>query len=601
MLKIFTRGGQLALHQVRMFKQLGRILLLLFTLVFVLSSLAILSQRIDHKPYYFSLLLTSLKASVSSSFNDKATVILVDGQGRRQQFLARTFHQQAFVQQQFGFLKQEAKISLLYGLSFSLLMLVLLMAWFYTRGQQSKRKFVRGNRLVSARTLARQVKKSGLKTNFTLGKCPVPEDDEHQHFFIHGTTGSGKSQCIKSMLHTIRARGQQAVVYDKGGELLAHFFRPGKDILLNPLDARGSPWSLWAECRHSADYEALSEAFIPSLPGFNSDPFWNNAARTLLATSAQALASDHKRSMVLLLQHLFSSDLNTLQDLLKGTAAESMVSETVAKTTLNIKSVLATHLYALKYMQEGPHPFSIRQWVQQDNNDSWLFLSSRQNQHAALRPLISAWLNVVFYTLLSVTPQQRQTLWLVLDELPSLQRLPHLLPTLAEGRKFGGAFIVGMQNYRQLQAIYGSEQASTLASLCNTQLFLRSTGDINQWVSAQLGEMEIEEVTEGMSYGASEHRDGVNLSKHRRTMPLVLNSEIRQLKDLQGYLLLKGDWPLAKVMLPWVEDVVRQPSFVGKTLMALGQTELGRTVGGFTVPFTSKPGSLTQVSMRDKR
>ena len=94
-------------------------------------------------------------------------------------------------------------------------------------------------------------------------------------------------------------------------------------------------------------------------------------------------------------------------------------------------------------------------------------------------------------------------------------------------------------------------------------------------MSAHLGEMEVEEVSESMSYGASEHRDGINLGRHRRTVPLVLGSEIRQLKDLQGYLLLKGDWPVAKVTLPWVKDEASQPAFIGKTPSNIGTDLVG--------------------------
>ena len=226
--------------------------------------------------------------------------------------------------------------------------------------------------------------------------------------------------------------------------------------------------------------------------------------------------------------------------------------------------MLANALRVLKYVDDSGNPFSITEWVKQDK-DSWLFLTSQQNQHALLKPLISAFLNIAFYTLLSLDKTQRGSLWVMLDELPSLHRLPHLMPTLSEGRKFGGRFVVAMQNYEQLQDIYGRNQASALTSLCNTKLFLRSTGEANRWASEQLGEVEIEEVREDLSYGASAHRDGVNLAKQKKMTPLVFKHDIASLDDLAGYLKLKTRWPVARVKIPLVDMAVNVPAFVLKS------------------------------------
>lgn len=50
-------------------------------------------------------------------------------------------------------------------------------------------------------------------------------------------------------------------------------------------------------------------------------------------------------------------------------------------------------------------------------------------------------------------------MWFILDEAPSLQRIPELAETLAEARKFGGCFVLGMQNMAQLVHVYGRELA----------------------------------------------------------------------------------------------------------------------------------------------
>ncbi|GAB4392794.1 MAG: hypothetical protein Tsb005_08350 [Gammaproteobacteria bacterium] len=96
---------------------------------------------------------------------------------------------------------------------------------------------IRGSRLVSLRELTRQLRAQGRASTITLGGVPIIKHSETQHFFIHGTVGSGKSVCLQLLLQQIRRRKQRAVIYDKGDEFARRFYRSHKDILLNPLDA----------------------------------------------------------------------------------------------------------------------------------------------------------------------------------------------------------------------------------------------------------------------------------------------------------------------------------------------------------------------------
>ena len=51
----------------------------------------------------------------------------------------------------------------------------------------------------------------------------------------------------------------------------------------------------------------------------------------------------------------------------------------------------------------------------------------------------------------------KRRVWVILDELGSLQQLPYLTSGLAEARKFGGCFVIGVQSAAQLAKTYGFE------------------------------------------------------------------------------------------------------------------------------------------------
>jgi type IV secretory pathway TraG/TraD family ATPase VirD4 len=90
--------------------------------------------------------------------------------------------------------------------------------------------------------------------------------------------------------------------------------------------------------------------------------------------------------------------------------------------------------------------------------------------------------------------------------------------------------------------------AEAMLDLFNTKLFFRCTEpSTQQWISKVLGDKEEAEPQENISFGANSMRDGVSLSRHTRQKPLVMPAEFSQLKDLECYVKLPGDYPSTKL------------------------------------------------------
>jgi type IV secretory pathway TraG/TraD family ATPase VirD4 len=89
-------------------------------------------------------------------------------------------------------------------------------------------------------------------------------------------------------------------------------------------------------------------------------------------------------------------------------------------------------------------------WVQDDKQTGFLFLSSNAQQHASLRPLIFMWLAIASNAILGREADEDRRIWVLMDEMPSLHKLPELGSIIAEVRKFGGCYLIGIQSYAQL-------------------------------------------------------------------------------------------------------------------------------------------------------
>ncbi|MBD4055891.1 type IV secretion system DNA-binding domain-containing protein, partial [Xanthomonas citri pv. citri] len=105
--------------------------------------------------------------------------------------------------------------------------------------------------------------------------------------------------------------------------------------------------------------------------------------------------------------------------------------------------------------------FSIRRFLEDDQTGN-LFLTWREDMAEALRPLISAWVDVVCTSVLSLPESKSRRIWLSLDELASLEKLASLQDALTKGRKHGLRAIAGLQTVSQLDDLYGNKEAQTL-------------------------------------------------------------------------------------------------------------------------------------------
>lgn len=562
-MKNTTRGGQTLLHNLRMINQVLNKVLLWTLPVGLFVAFA-----------WFMLLTTVDDRALFSQWLWAQFYLLIEGSHHQQLFqmpdgsITRIFSAQIaeapFVKAAVLAVTETLTRAAWVGFAIYLLTVIGTLIWLQKRGnQQSQNKNLKGDYLADSQTIKKSLIKKDRLSTFMLGKekLPLPLFAEMQHFLFHGTTGSGKSTGIKEFLDTIRVRGERAIIYDRSCNLVKQFFDEKTDHILNPWDKRTRDWSLWQECRDKADFESLSAALIPMVS--TQDPFWVNAARTIFAASSYQMRKEKNPKILPLLRYLLTADIESLQSLLKGTEAESLMSEKTEKTAISIKSVLATYLRSLCFIADGDAPFSIRQWVQNDTEKSWLFISSLGDKHESIKPLITAWLDIAVNALLSLPENPQRRIWVILDELTSLQQLPYLTTALSEARKFGGCFVIGIQSYAQLAKVYGGDGGKEISSLLNTRFMFRVPDpDIAAWSAKNLGETTVEEVREGISYGANTMRDGVSVNRIERNKAVVSFSEIMRLDDLTCYVRLPGDYPLTLLHLPYIARPDKNTAFI---------------------------------------
>lgn len=539
-----TRGGQLLIHFFRMLGQVIRKFAHVLLLVLVLLAVALFFHRTESYQRYVavqyaiaharSALLRDTDGQMVVRRRDGTEIQTTVGEVLDSPSIARTW--------------RRTVASAAGALMTSLVVLVSLFVgilWFiYRTGWvQRQDRLLRGGQVLTGHEAARLLKQAKVASDLTLAGVPLIAGSETAHILVAGTTGSGKTQTLLELLRAVRRRGDRVVCFSPSGDFISAFYREGKDTVLNPFDARCPTWDMWGDCPHIFDYDALAAALIsPSLT--TTDPFWNDSARKVFSAAVRKCKDRDRATIRFLIYMLTIAPLQNLYEFLQRTPAGPLLDPNSEKTAVSVRSNVANYVSALRYLPLERTPFRLREWVAAERSDEWLFLNAADAQLASVRPLLSMWLEVLTNALLSLPPSQSRRVWLVIDELPALQKIPSLEDFLARSRKHGGCAVLAIQGLSQLQDRYGPTGAQTITNLCNTWVgMLQKDPQSAKWLADAFGQAEIMESNTGLSYGSNEIRDGVSLSNQRKLRPLVLESEIMSLPPMAGFLRLGGGLP----------------------------------------------------------
>lgn len=444
--------------------------------------------------------------------------------------------------------------SLLLGLFVSILSIAFLIWYWYNYGRNvMKDEQLRGAKLVSKEELKNLLLQKKDNSHYTIAGVPLRKGSEGNNIVFIGSPQSGKSQSIRAFLEQIRNNGKKAVVYDPSGEFTQEFYRDGIDIILNPFDDRSPNWNIWNEIEEDYQIDNIAESLIPKSP--KTDDFFILGGRRLFADIVRVLGEKvHTQQNKKLFEILSNADLETLSSLLVGKSGALYTNSKTDKTGLNLLMTIQNYADPFKYLKDEGYPFSLRKWVKEDDeNSSWVFITTREEHKTAIKPIISIWISIIIKATMSLPAIHRERMWLAIDEMPTLQKMEDLELSLTNTRKYGLCHIIGLQDLSQLDETYGKSVASTMISTLQTKLILRVTDESSaERLSKIIGKMEVDEKNMSRSMGVQDGRDGDSFFSQRKERSVVMASEIMSLPNLTGYLKVVGDYPVAKVKINYV-------------------------------------------------
>jgi type IV conjugative transfer system coupling protein TraD len=546
-----------------MFKEIVYILILWFflcaSIIFGIQIYASTNQKQWGAlyDYYVALVLDEIGLNdkgVSTSYLSGDRVVLS----------ARSIVNSSFYRSTARELEQGLKEAAIVSSFISLVISILVVIYFIRKGvKKSADEYKRGAKVQDFNKIKWEIESYNRRHKYdaySVAGMLYPARSETQHTSIFGTTGTGKTVLISDIVDQIRARGDRAIIFDTKCCYLEWFYNEERDHILNPFDKRSEKWNLLKEIRNISHIKSIAQAFIPEGKGNSS--IWNEAGRIAFSSVLEKLHKDESITNRGIADLIMKQDIKDVVKFLKGTYAQSIIDTKAPETTGGVMFTMSAYLNNLRLMNDKKsESFSIKDWCK-NASDSFVFITSNKEASAELVPLQTVWWEIVFSGLLSEQRNSSRKTWIILDEVGSLQKIPSLQEAMSRTREYGCCFVLGMQDIGQLEEIYGVKHARTISTLCNTRCLFRTPDPYtSSWLSKNIGEQELEQVKEGLSYGAHQMRDGVNINRQNIVRPLVMPSEIQNLRDLELYLQLPN-YPFVKTEIKWKDRAIKSSGFI---------------------------------------
>ncbi|NPU99952.1 MAG: type IV secretion system DNA-binding domain-containing protein [Brevinematales bacterium] len=171
------------------------------------------------------------------------------------------------------------------------------------------------------------------------------------------------------------------------------------------------------------------------------------------------------------------------------------------------------HTDKLKYNKildsyiRGKERFTIYDWVHGCDNPgkkSTIFITSISTQEASLKPLLSLFIELLVKETLALEENLSRRMFFILDELGTLQKLDKLISALNQGRSKGMSVYIAIQDFGQLDDIYGEHHTKSIINNCNTKcVFAVTEPRTSRFFEEMFGRSEIMQRRSTVSFSGS--------------------------------------------------------------------------------------------------
>lgn len=319
-----------------------------------------------------------------------------------------------------------------------------------------------------------------------------------RHLFLYGSVGSGKSVILKHMLEQVVRLNKKAFIYDIKGDFTAIFKNP---VIVCPFDKRSRIWDVGRDVATQTQAAAFSQSIIP--PEEGSGAFWASAAQALLEGCVRELQATKGKDWGWAdLAALVARPAGPMSQALSihYPRAAALISNPDSNTTSSCMAVLANGTAVIERLalawpeRKSDRMFSMLDWIKDSYEGRKQVIVQSGPDEVLARSYISAMINIAVPEIISPSlpdDEAGRFLGFFFDELTSAGKL-NIEPLLALGRSKGVVACMALQDWSQVERVYGDKTAQAFSGLVGTHIVCQlQIGETREKISRNLGKRTV--------------------------------------------------------------------------------------------------------------
>ena len=337
-------------------------------------------------------------------------------------------------------------------------------------------------------------------------------DNEHHHTMVVGQTGSGKTTAlVDPLIYSLSKKGESMIMTDPKGEIyknhsemlrakgykifVLNFREPNLGNAWNPLSL---PYQLYKQGNTDKAIELIEDIAINIMydPKNNNDPFWEKSAADYFSGLVLGLFEDAKEEQINISSINYMSTVgeenfatsNYVKEYFTMKGQESspyiFASNTItapSETKGSILSVFRQKIRQFSTKENLSEMLSYSDFNMRDiGNEKTAVFMVVQDEKTTYHALATIFIKQCYETLIDVAQHEpggrlKYRTNFILDEFANMPPLKDVttMVTAARSRSIRFTFIV--QNFAQLNDVYGKEDAETIRSNCGNLIYLLTT------------------------------------------------------------------------------------------------------------------------------
>lgn len=465
---------------------------------------------------------------------------------------------------------------------------------------------IRGASLGTSKQLVKTLRQTTSADGIAIGDLHLPRSIETRHFLILGTTGTGKSYLLMTMIDHLRNRKIKMILLDRKGEFYSAFGDVEKDKIVNPYDKRHVKWSIFSEFGLSRSFDRIPERLrdmadsLFSVSANNQNAHFYNAAADVFCSAVCYLALQGKTNTADLTTFFAAGGkafVHGLKTLPPGLAAglAHLGEDGTDEHSGSILSTLTERCkdFAAFVGQDGD--FAVRDWMR--GGEGSLYISTAGENDQRYRSITTMLLDIVGQEVKAMPESKTTRLAIVIDELASLPPLKTLSFLLNEGRSKGVCVIIANQTFSKMQEIYGQNGAKNIFANTNSKFIFRlpEPGDA-KYISDAIGDQEVVRQTKSRNQSSrgvfdTGGQSGTTISEQIVREAIYLPAQIQNLQRRHAIAMIP-DAPIAEIELPTMHFGMRHPLFLANKTEEISAKDIAAAVSS-TPPETKKQSDNT--------